>query len=366
MKILINVSSVTPNHRGMGSFTKKIVQELLKTENNNYEYIFVTGNELDENFKSSLSKNKLIQFNIPLPIFEQIIIPFLIIKYKADICWFPSNTFPIWKPRNTRFIATIHDIIFLKPGRQKNLYQKIGKLYRSGVITYGINKLNIITSVSKTSLNEIIDFFKLPTSKFSNKYVLYNSIDIESRFDENIIDKLNLNGGKFIYTISGSAYNKNLEFLIKAFTKFNENREYKLVISGLKAHEHYNIVDPSIIFTNYISNSEKNSLLKNCDIFIFASLEEGFGIPLIEAMYFNNNILVSHINVFKEIGSDKVFYFDPTDDNFLVNFTKKCSELKLNKNNQLINEQRSYIHNTFNNKESTLKLLKLFGEINEK
>jgi hypothetical protein len=113
-RILINISVISNNYRGMGHFTKLILLELLKKEKD-FELILVSANDIDRNLKNIIINNKIRyhQFNSPLPIFEQFILPFLIKKYNVDICWFPSNTFPIYKIKSVKYIVTIHDLIFL-------------------------------------------------------------------------------------------------------------------------------------------------------------------------------------------------------------------------------------------------------------
>ena len=359
MLILINVSSVFPNPRGMGIFTKEILNELIKIDNN--QYIFVAANELDEEFKKQIQNHKTIIVKTPLPIFEQIVLPFLITKYVPDICWFPSNTFPLIKPVKTKYVATIHDLIFFKRGYQKSFYQKIGKIYRSINIRYGFSKIDCVTSVSQSSLIEIYQYFRKDI-KVEQSKVLYNSIDVSNleTIDNNIIRELGLTDKKFIYTISGSSYNKNLDFLIKAFKKFNLDGDYILVVSGLKENEKKFFQSRNVIFTKYISVAKKNALLTNASLFVMASLDEGFGIPLIEGMYFNDNVAASNIDVFKEIGEEYVWYFNPTDVDFLINYFSDYQNMFSQESK--ISRHREYINNKFSKKLTVEKIKAIFED----
>ena len=308
-----------------------------------------------------LIENKNIIFHkvkSPLPFFEQFVIPFLVRKYKPDACWFPSNTFPLYKPNNVKYIATIHDLIFLYDDiKPKNITQIIGKYYRAFVIKNGIKKLDQITSVSFTALEEIVNTFELPKGYLTLEHVLYNSVDIGEILDDRILNKLNVEQNKYFYTISGSAPSKNLAFLIKAFAIYlNEtNENTKLVVSGIskkKEKEEFILlagtlgIESSLVFTDFISESEKYSLLKNCQLFIFASKYEGFGIPLIEALYHGCIVLASDIPVFREIGGEYVNYFDNTKINFLVEFYKNRDMKNIN-NYDFFNIQK-YVEEKFN------------------
>ncbi len=355
-KVLINISVVSKNHRGMGVFTKNILLKLLA--NKDIEFVLVSCTDIDESLKTMIDEYNIVykQVNTPLPFFEQFILPFLIKKYKVNMCWFPSNTFPLYKVDNVKYIATIHDVIFLdKTIIPKSIYQKIGKFYRAFIVSQGINKIDVLTSVSKSALSEINNYFRIDI-KINNNFVLYNSINLNFDFDDNIIEEYKINNKKYIYTISGDAPHKNLEFLIKSFKKFNLiHSEYTLIISGVREEQHYLYGNNNIILTSFISDSEKNSLIKNASFFVFASLEEGFGIPLIEAMSLNKNVLASDIEIFKEIGKTYVSYFDPYDENFLINYIKKPIEIK---------KAREYIENNFNIIKTTKKLENIFNEFN--
>lgn len=350
--ILINASVVSLKHRGMGGFTKNILKVLLL--NNDVKFLVVSCTDIDLEIKEIIQKQniKYIQINTPLPLFEQIIIPFIIVFYKIKVCWFPSNTFPLWKPSMTKYIVTIHDLIFLdKNLKPKNLYQKVGKLYRALNTKWGVKKIDSLTSVSRTMLEDI-------TSKFNIKgdtSVLYNSIDINQEFNEGILRRYDLQDEKFIYTIAGIAPHKNLKFLIKSFKHFRlKFSDFRLVITGVDRKYHHLFVDDNIILTDFISDGEKNSLIKKAEMFVFASKQEGFGIPLIEAMYLNQRVLASDIKIFSEIGNGFVNYFSLNDGDFLYNLFGSSGVVKNN-----IDEVRCYIEKKFNTEESANKLLSI-------
>jgi len=352
MIILINISAISENHRGMGMFTKEILLKLV--EDKSFELILVSCNNIDETLKSCIIENNIFykQINTPLPLFEQFLIPYLIKIYKIDVCWFPSNTFPIYKVNNVKYIVTIHDIIFLDDTIvPKNIYQKIGKFYRAFNISKGINKIDEITSVSFAALKEINDYFNIKV-RLNDNQVLYNSVDLKFDFDDNILKKLNVENKKYIYTISGNAPHKNLPFLLESFSIFNQKyKDYKIVISGVPKSQHNLYNFENIILTNFISEDEKSSLIRHADFFVFASLKEGFGIPLIEAMSLNKNILASNISVFREIGKQYVNYFSPTNKRFLIEYYKRDKKM----NNDLT-EVHNYIRDEFNITKTVEKL----------
>lgn len=369
MKVLINISVISKNHRGMGIFTKQILFKLLVDKT--FDFILVSCCEIDHSLFELIKKKHITYERIQssLPIFEQFFVPYLIKKYKPDVCWFPSNTFPLYKPKGTKFIATIHDLIFLYEDiKPKNLTQRIGKFYRAFVIKNGVNKLDKVTSVSLAALGEIVDTFHLAKQELSLDNVLYNSVQINDTCDNEILSKLGLIENQYFYTISGSAPSKNLLFLIKSFAIYllkNEDNT-KLVISGIANKDERKEfialakslqIDDRVIFTDFISEYEKNALLKKCQLFIFASKYEGFGIPLIESLYFGCNALVSDIQVFREIGKEYVYYFDNQNNNFLIEYFEKKGRIHFDNSNI-----RKYIEHTYSLSVTLNKLKKIIRE----
>lgn len=327
MKVLINVSVISKNYRGMGFFAKNLIVELI--ENRRYEYIFVSGNDIDESLHKLIidSGCKYVQVNTQLPLFEQLVIPYLIFKYEPDVCWFPSNTFPLFKSKKCIYIATICDLIFLRGDiKPTSLYQIIGKLYRSLNVRYGIKKLNKITSISNTALKEINQVFGM-NGEGGNRQVLTVAQDFSNNLDTDILNTLSLTNKKYFYTISGDAPHKNLDFLIKSFLIFSSfDDSFVLVISGASKSKYRNKF-LNIIFTDFVTENEKFSLIKHANLFLFVSLVEGFGIPLIEGIFYNERVLASDIEIFREVGSKYVTYINQNDEYFLVDYFKNENKL---------------------------------------
>ncbi len=344
----------------MGIFTKLIIKELIENNESNYKYIFVSGNKLDqETFQLIInSKHTYRQINAPLPIFDQIIIPYLIKKYKPDISWFPANTFPIIMNSRTKYIATIHDLIFLMSEYKiPTIYQKIASFYRVLNILIGVKRLRKITTVSKTTMRDLYSRLNI-SKKVDENDIIYNSLLIINDGNVEIFKKLKLlSNDKYFYSIVGVGQHKNLDLLIESFNRFKtKNKNYKLIVSG-DFYSKYNNIYKDIIFTPFISDKEKNSLIKKAELFIFPSLAEGFGIPIIEGLFYNPKVLVSDIPIFREIGQNYVKYFDPYDRDFI---TKYFDDKAIAINHE---EAKNYILETFNVKKSVKKLENIFSEL---
>jgi len=366
--LMISLAGINFN-RGMGRYIKMFLPYLCNEFRQN---LFIVSNkeipkELFQIIKSSNSV--YLEKKMPYPIFEQFLIPYLIKKYKVKVAYFPANTFPILKPHNTKYIVTIHDLIFLdKNVNPKILRQKIGKLYRAFVVKNGIKKVDLITTVSKTVLKSIESTFNI---RIDDTNIIYNPIDFDSvkKYDDKILNMLNLEPKKFLYTISGTADNKNFEFVLKSFSNLKKFcKDIKLVVSGiiypdnLKYTHMLNAlsIKEDVIFTPYVTDEQKNSLMKHCKAFLFLSKAEGFGIPIIEALCQNATVIASDIEVFKEIGNKYIYYVDVKNENCLVDLFIGNN---LPKNNP--NEVMAYLKSKFDVRILAEKLISKIYEILE-
>lgn len=202
-------------------------------------------------------------------------------------------------------ILTIHDLNFLheKKGihRLKTLWKMKWHIRRSDHIT-------VISEYVKDDLLNHIDIGNKPLD------VIYNGIkdtDLELQKKPEYIkdDK------KFFFTIGQTRAKKNFKTLIPMM-KFLP--EYKLYICGKPYSKHYYELQrikeewgtENVIFTGEISNAEKNWMYAHCEAFLFPSLLEGFGLPVLEAMRFNAKVFSSRFTSLPEVCKNHATYFD--------------------------------------------------------
>jgi glycosyltransferase involved in cell wall biosynthesis len=127
---------------------------------------------------------------------------------------------------------------------------------------------------------------------------------------------------KYLLYVGTIQPRKNIELLINAFKMLiEEGTELKLVIAGKKGWLYDEIlnrakalhIEDKVIFTGFIPDSEIADLYKNAQAFVLPSLYEGFGIPVLEAMYYGCPVIASNVSSIPEIGADACLYFNPKD-----------------------------------------------------
>jgi glycosyltransferase involved in cell wall biosynthesis len=360
--------------RGMGEYIRLYLPYLCEEFKDNL--LIVSNSQLPSDLLQIITKYncKLLIKKIPTPIFEQFYIPYIIKQFNIKTAYFPANTFPLIKVKDVRYIVTIHDLIFLRKDiKPQKLYQKFGKFYRAFILKKGIKKIDTILTVSYATLNEIKKVFN--DISLTEDNVIYNPFDFSKHIgnDDSILEQLNLKKNSYFYTISGIADNKNLEFVFKAFSKLKTvDANIKLVVSGVpnkQDQQSYsrllnslNIKD-SVIFTNYISNEQKASLILNAKAFLFLSKSEGFGRPIVEALLHGAAVIASDIEIFREIGDKYIHYVNINDENCLVNLI----DLFKNSHQNNIYEVHNYLRTKFDVDILSKKLIKkLYNTIEEK
>lgn len=221
-----------------------------------------------------------------------------------------------------KIITHIHDISFLA---YPEFIKKTDLFFLKMLIPRSLKRADKIIAISKFTKSEIIKYYRISPEKIE---VVYNAVSedfLKSDYSGNelfeIRKKYNL-PEEFILYIGTMQPRKNIPMLIKAFAKTEEKiPKIKLVLAGSrKAHNFDNNIDKeiekikmsdSIIFPGFVDEEDKSALFQLAKAFVFPSLYEGFGIPILEAMSQKIPVLASDIPVHREIAKDGALYFNP-------------------------------------------------------
>lgn len=331
MKILIDARILEQNIRGMGYFTKQVIEKISEFDKEN-KYILLIKNK--NNLKTNIKVGYNFEYyesNIPIGINDIFFIPFLInFVIKPDAVWFPANNCAPFIKKNIKVISTIHDIMFFTQSYKLFSKQYFGSLYRKIFSKIAINRADTIHTVTSYNISLFSSFFNISKDKF---FYTYEGPNISEDKNDDILKKLGITKNEYFYTISGTSPNKNLNFTIKAFELFNSmtDNRFKLVITGVNSKNIKNN-NPNIIFTDYITEAEKNSLLSNCKLFLFLSKDEGFGVPPLEALYNNCNVLLSNIPNLVELYSEYAHFVDIDSEEKVANKIVEILDKKINYN----------------------------------
>ncbi len=268
---------------------------------------------------------------------DQYYIPRLFYRIKADLIHYP--VFGLSPLLFNKCILTIHDVTFW---RYPDLISLGAKLYYKPLLPFAIRYCKKIITVSESSKDEIVFFFGSEVGAKTVK--IYEALDNEFKNLVNKINKsININEYDYILTVGTIEPRKNLATYIKAFEilKTIHNIKHKLVLTGrtgwIKEMSIPKSLKNEIVFTGYVSDSELAILYKNAALYIFPSLYEGFGFPLLEALASKIPVIASKTSSLIEIGENSCLYANPLDTNEWVTLSIKLLEDEKLRND-LINE----------------------------
>ncbi len=323
MKIGIESQRIFRSHKhGMDVVAVELISRLQQLDTENQYFLFArNGPDLTcvretPNFQVRLIKG------ITYGDWEQISLPRALRKQRPDFIHCTANTAPIRCP--VPLIVTLHDIIFL---RETNFagtaYQNFGNIYRRFIVPYAIRNARKIITVSEEERKIIIDACDVDPSKME---VVHNAVH-ERFLQVHGDDTLNLFRKKYrlpsayILHLGNTAPKKNTPSLVRAYVAYVQqtNDALPLVIADyperlvrkLLHPSESNILEKQIIFTGYVPALEMPLLYAAATLFIYPSLAESFGLPVLESMASGTPVITSDIGALKEVGGDAAMYTDP-------------------------------------------------------
>jgi glycosyltransferase involved in cell wall biosynthesis len=233
-----------------------------------------------------------------------------------DFIVYTNFVMPPFKHK-AKVIVVIHDLaVFKFPETFPIIYRYYFQWGISNTIKYS----NYFFTVSNTIKREIMDKYQIKEPKI---FTIYSMIRSHFSYPKIYIDRAK----QFLF-VGVIEKRKNITLLCDAFKQFaNQYSDYQLVLIGKPGFGFKQIIyyfenTPNIIYLNYVSTERLvEEYAKSC-AFVFPSLYEGFGLPVIEAMKYNLPIIASDIPTNRELNNrhnGNFFFFDPNDVNSMVN-----------------------------------------------
>jgi glycosyltransferase involved in cell wall biosynthesis len=283
-------------NRGYYSFGKGLGDALIKQNHERFK------------LKYYLFKNNPYLFNGKVDIlylskFDRIFFParneFDVVHLSDQTCRLRPNKV------NAKKIMTIHDMnkVHLKFSKPHRIKVYIGKLRKL------IGQCDRIVTISKFVAEDVLHYFPEASGKLR---VIYNGADkliVPANHSPVFLPK-----NPFLFTIGLLSVQKGFH-LLPALLKGND---FELVIAGIETPHKQKIIEEAekynclnrVHITGPVSDDDKAWYYKNCSAFVFPSIAEGFGLPVIEAMHFGKPVFLSKFTSLPEVGGDAAYYFD--------------------------------------------------------
>ena len=331
MRIGFDARFYGPQVKGLGIYTQYLLKALSELNEDFEMTVFLTKNGYEDFF---LDDKRFIPVELDINWYgfrEQIIMPGILNNHQIDFMHFPHFNVPYLyrKP----YIVTIHDLILLDYHSRRASKLSYLSYYAKYLafrlnLRHTVNQARAILTVSEYAKSRITHYFPGIQDKITVTHIAPVSL---STPDQTYNSKdFGLNQPYILYV--GNAYpHKNLEFLIQSFHSYSlayPHAPLDLVLVGKMDYFYWRLKEYVSEFTwnqahrvhffGYATKYQLAALYRGAKAYVFPSLEEGFGIPPLEAMRYNIPVLSGNKASMPEILGEAASYFDPHDTNVFI------------------------------------------------
>lgn len=311
---------------GMDVVAIELIKNLQEVDKKNDYVIYAAPGENTAAIKETPNfKIKLIK-GISYFDWEQIWLPLQAKKDQLDVLHCTSNTAPI--SNSIRQIVTIHDTIFVEKQNwpvNVNWYQKLGNQYRRLLVPYIAKSCKKVVTPTEFERANLIQYFKLNRSKIE---IVPNGVNDSFRriTDSSLLGRVREKYSlpdRFLFYLGNTEPRKNIHNLLKAYSEISssDGSVPNLVITNIQSSFLESVLkklnqeklSEKIILVGYVDSSDLPALYSLADFFLYPSLREGFGLPILEAMACGTPVITSLASAMPEIAQNAALLVDPFD-----------------------------------------------------
>ncbi len=307
------------NKHGMDYVVLQEIIELQKIDQKNEYFIFVAPGP-DRCLHDTRNVHVIETGGSFYPSWEQVILPRAAHEAGVELLHCTSNTAPV--RCDIPLILTLHDIIFMEPRdkRNKSLYQNLGWLYRRVVVPRILKKCQRIITVSEFERDNILKKLSLPEKQVVMIYNGYNDW-FRPMEDSACVFAKYMDERGYLFFLGNTDPKKNTERTLIAYSKYLEcsRVKRKLLMADLDRQYLEDIIKRNqienirrnIVMPGYIVNTDLPYVYSAAFAFLYTSLRESFGIPLLEAMACGTPVITSNTSSMPEIGGPEAILVNP-------------------------------------------------------
>ncbi|MCL6274728.1 glycosyltransferase family 4 protein [Muricauda sp. 2012CJ35-5] len=313
---------------GMDMVALELIKSLQNIDHEN-EYVIFVRPDLDDSCIPKAENFKIVELESRwgYPGWEQLVLPRAARKEGCDVLHCTSNTGPLFS--RVPLITTLHDIIYLESislfKKEGTWYQKFGNMYRRYFVPPVIRKSKKVITVSNYEKERINSHFGFKDNRLT---AIYNGV---GNHFKKVVNPVRLKRIKEAYNLPDNFFfflgntdpKKNTKGVLKAFADFNKiyPGKYQLVMLDYDEEELQKLllangspeIRELIHLTGYVPNADLPALINQATIFLYPSLRESFGIPILEGMACGVPVITSNTSSMPEVAGDgSALMVDPT------------------------------------------------------
>lgn len=367
MRIGFDAKRAVSNFTGLGNYSRFVIASLMNYFPDNVYKLFIPQFTTEDQMETKHREETLYSLKQShKPFWRTMGIVNDIKKEKIDIYHGLSNELPFKINRTkAKSIVTIHDLIFLN---YPEFYPLIDRIIYNVKAKYACKVADKIIAVSECTKRDIVRHYKVSPSKIEVVYQGCFSIfteRVDDKQKEKVREKYAL-PDKYLLSLGSIEKRKNILLIVKAlqqipdihFVAIGKHKEYASEV--LVYAEENNLTDRVHLLKN-VPLVDLPAILQSSEIFIYPSLYEGFGIPIIEALSSGVPVIGAKGSCLEESGGPNSVYIDPLNENELAYEVKRILSDK-DVQDKMVEEGLKYVQR-FSDKNCSKALMEVYKKL---
>jgi len=327
LTIGVDIRDLRVSKTGIRTYLEELCREFRKLESDELKFHF-----LDSGLPVYKGSNKLLKLveHAKYQWWKQVGLPMKALSKHCEVVFCTDNFVPLlhW---GYQTVPVFHDAFFFE--NPENYGKLWLALYKRTALPAAKRSPFVVTPTYYAQ-QQIHHFTGIPIEKLPVVYEAPKTTDVDdkSQIEFSVVEKFNLKARSYLLHAGSMFKRKNLPFLIKAFARIKADYpNLKLVLAGpsavSSAESDFERIrqtiaetgtENEVIMPGYLSDVQLAELYQSALLYVFPSLNEGFGIPVLEAFKHSLPVLVAHNTCLPEVGAEAVIAFNPTSEDDLI------------------------------------------------
>ena len=355
MKIGFDAKRFFNNFTGLGNYSRFVIRALSAHAPENEYFLFTPTIKNHPELNTILSSQNLRIISPPIVsgFIGAIWRTWGISKSRhakaLDIYHGLSQELPLNFPSNVKKVVTVHDLIFI---RYPHLYKSIDAAIYKSKVKYACSHADKIIAISHQTKDDLIHFLNADADKID---VVYQGPhpDFNKVFSVEQITAIKTKYGlprQYILSVGTIEERKNVLLVVKALALLPVDLRMHVIIVGRQTGYQRRIVDEAaklrvsqwLLFLHNVSFADLPAIYQGAEVFVYPSIFEGFGIPIVEALQSSVPVIASTGSCLHEAGGPETIYVNPDDEQEMCDRLKAVfSDSALRK--RMVTSGREYI-----------------------
>lgn len=326
MRVALNALHLVPRETGgLETYARRLLPALVAAGRGEIELVVLASREGAPSLRAEPWAREAEVVEVPVDarsrarrvLAEQTLLPLAVRRARADLLHNLFNTAPALPP--VPQVTTVHDLIYRRRATARPTVMNLGE---SVVMPIAVRRSRRIIAISRASRNDLVELLRADPERVD---VVLNgpgrgevpapvpAVEVRDRFG--------IGERPFVLTVSAKLPHKNVDRLIEAVAGMDGDGAPVLLVPGYETRLEGALRElvesrgaaERIRFAGWVDDATLDGLYRACDAFVFPSLAEGFGAPVLEAMERGVPTACSNTTSLPEVAGDAALLFDPTD-----------------------------------------------------